>query len=127
MAGPPAIVHFAGGTPDDAVAYTQEMYRITFGENPYFTIPTMDFHGTPTGIDARLVVETGITPVINTGIAHKKAGHGLAGAGVVRAPLDAFVNALQYLSNSFTILLGVSLFSIFNTLPLEVFTLLYNI
>lgn len=102
MAGAPAIVRFVGGSPADAVAYTQEMYRITLGENPYFTIPTMDFRGTPTGMDARLIVETGITPVINTGIAHKNAGHGLAGAGVVRAPMEAFAGAVQYLYQYFS-------------------------
>jgi hypothetical protein len=73
------------------------MYHITLGENPNYTLPPLDFRGTPTGIDVRLVMETGIAPVINTGIAHKEAGHGLVGAGVVRAPLGIFEQALRWM------------------------------
>lgn len=97
MAGAPAIVRFVGGTPEDALAYTKEMYHITLGENSNYTLPPLDFRGTPTGIDVRLVMETGIAPVINTGIAHKEAGHGLVGAGVVRAPLGVFDQALRWM------------------------------
>lgn len=96
MAGAPAIVRFVGGTPADAIRYTEQMTRITLGKHPQFTIPTMDFRGTPAGIDARLVVESGIVPVINTGIAHQDPGYGLVGAGVVRAPFEAFVKAVEY-------------------------------
>jgi hypothetical protein len=96
MAGAPAIVRFVGGSPADAVRYTKEMAKITLGRHPQFTIPTMDFNGTPSGIDARLVVESGIVPVINTGIAHKDPGYGLVGAGVVKAPFEAFAKAIEY-------------------------------
>lgn len=97
MASAPAIVRFVGGTPADALRYTHEMYQITLGENPNYTIPALDFQGTPTGIDVRAVLETGIAPVINTGIAHKEPGHGLVGAGVVRAPFGAFLDALRHM------------------------------
>jgi hypothetical protein len=40
-------------------------------------------------------VETGITPVINTGIAHRKPGIGQIGAGLTEAPMDCFVQALE--------------------------------
>jgi len=96
MAGAPAIVRFVGGSPADAIRYTKEMTKITLGRHPQFTIPTMDFNGTPAGIDARLVVESGIVPVINTGIAHKDPGYGLVGAGVVKAPFEAFAKAIEY-------------------------------
>ena len=46
------------------------------------------------GIDARKVVETGITPVINTGIAHKVAGLGQIGAGTVHPPVECFEKAV---------------------------------
>lgn len=97
MAGAPAIVRFVGGSPADALAYTEEMYHITLGENFHYTLPPLNFRGTPTGIDVRLVMETAIAPVINTGIAHKEAGHGLVGAGVVRAPMDVFAQALRWM------------------------------
>ena len=94
MATAPAIVTFVGGTPKDAINATLEMYEITFTESKYFTMPVLDFRGTPTGIDLRKVVELGITPRINTGIAHKNAGVGQVGAGLVRPPLKIFEDAL---------------------------------
>ena len=94
MATAPAIVTFVGGTPRDAQNATLEMYEITFAESKFFTMPALDFRGTPTGIDIRKVVELGITPRINTGIAHKKAGVGQVGAGLVRPPLKVFEDAL---------------------------------
>lgn len=94
MASAPAIVTFVSGTPKDALNTTLEMYEITYTEHKYFTIPPLDFRGTPTGIDIRKVVETGITPRINTGIAHKDAGVGQVGAGLVRPPMTIFEQAL---------------------------------
>ncbi|MGE5074045.1 MAG: DUF1116 domain-containing protein [Anaerolineae bacterium] len=94
MATARAIVTFVGGSPKDALNATLEMYEITIAESKYFTIPALDFRGTPTGIDLRKVVELGITPRINTGIAHKQAGIGQVGAGLVRPPLKIFEDAL---------------------------------
>jgi hypothetical protein len=94
MASAPAIVTFVSGTPRDALNATLEMYEICFTEHKYFTIPPLDFRGTPTGIDIRKVVEKGITPRVNTGIAHKEAGVGQVGAGLVRPPMAMFEEAL---------------------------------
>lgn len=94
MAAAPAIVSFIGGKPKDAINATLEMYEITTGEHKSFTIPSLDFRGTPAGIDIRKVVETGITPRVNTGIAHKNAGVGQVGAGLVRPPMQIFEEAL---------------------------------
>ncbi len=94
MASAPAIVSFVSGTPKDAMNATLEMYEICYSEHKYFTIPPLDFRGSPTGIDIRKVVETGITPRVNTGIAHKDAGVGQVGAGLVRPPIEMFEQAL---------------------------------
>lgn len=94
MAAAPAIVSFVSGTPKLAVETTLEMYEITVTEHEHFRIPALDFRGTPTGIDLRKVVELGITPRINTGIAHKDAGVGQIGAGLVRPPRKVFEDAL---------------------------------
>lgn len=99
MGTAPAIVQFVGGTPQDAIAYTREMAHITLGSNNSFTLPPLNFGGTPTGIDARLVVDTGLAPVINTGIAHRAAGVGQVGAGITRAPLACFEQAVAYLGD----------------------------
>ncbi len=95
MAGAPAIVKFVGGVPQDAIDATLEMYDICETEHDTFLIPTLNFRGTPLGIDMRRVVETGIAPRLNTGIAHKDPGVGQVGAGLLRAPIECFVSAFQ--------------------------------
>lgn len=95
MATAPAIVTFISGTPQDALNATLEMYEICVGEHSAFTIPALDFRGTPVGVDIRKVVELGITPRINTGIAHQDAGVGQVGAGLVRPPMNVFEDALM--------------------------------
>jgi hypothetical protein len=99
MAAAPAIVQFIGGTPQDAIASTDEMTYITLGRNGALTLPTLSFAGTPAGIDARKVVDTGIAPIINTGIAHRTAGIGQIGAGITRAPLACFAQAIVALAD----------------------------
>jgi hypothetical protein len=98
MAAAPAIVKFVGGTPQLATATTLEMYEITFDEHEQFTIPALNFRGTPCGIDLRKVMETGILPQINTGIAHKDPGVGMVGAGILRAPEACFKQAYEVVS-----------------------------
>jgi Protein of unknown function (DUF1116) len=97
MAGAPAVVQFVGGTPADALRFTRLMYEITLGESAAYRLPTLDFRGTPTGIDVRLVAQTGILPQINTGMAHREAGIGQIGAGLVNPPRVCFESALQAL------------------------------
>ncbi len=101
MAAAPAIVRFVGGSPADAINFTRLMERITLARNSAYGLPSLGFSGTPTGIDARRVVETGIAPVINTGIAHKEAGVGQIGAGIARAPLACFELAVRALGEQF--------------------------
>nr|WP_255497015.1 MULTISPECIES: DUF1116 domain-containing protein [unclassified Mycolicibacterium] len=98
MAASPAIVQFVGGTPADATANSRRMLSITLGTNPAFTLPPLNFGGTPAGIDARLVVDSGVLPIINTGIAHRQAGVGQIGAGITTAPMDCFNEALAALA-----------------------------
>jgi len=100
MAAAPAIVKFVGGTPEDAVANTLAMRHITVGRNGAFTLPALNFGGTPAGIDVRKVVDTGILPVINTGIAHREAGVGQIGAGVTHAPMACFRQAVAALARA---------------------------
>ena len=105
MGAAPAVAGFVGaGAASEAGHYTRTMSEIAIAENPEWTIPSMDYLGVPTGIDIRLVVETGLAPTINTGIAHREPGVGQVGAGVVRAPMACFEKALLALAAS----LGVS-------------------
>jgi hypothetical protein len=99
MAASPAVTRFVGaGGMAEALAITEAMRDITAGEHPHFRIPTLDDRGTPVGIDVLRVVETGVTPLINTGIAGRRAGTGQVGAGVTRAPLECFTAALEALA-----------------------------
>jgi hypothetical protein len=96
MAASPAVANFVGvGGLAQARRYTEEMMEITVGRSPHLLLPTMEGLGVPTGIDVRRVVEIGIVPWINTGIAHRQAGVGQIGAGVAQAPLECFVQALE--------------------------------
>jgi hypothetical protein len=98
MATSPAVARFVGaGGFADAVAVTEEMSQICAGEHPHFRLPTLDDRGAPVGIDVLEVVRTGITPLINTGIAGRTPGTGQVGAGTVRAPLACFVAAVEAL------------------------------
>jgi hypothetical protein len=99
IAAAPAIVQFVGGSARDAVNYTMQMYEITAAENGVYQIPYLNFRGTPTGIDVVKVIEKNILPFIDTGVAHKKAGVGQVGAGVLSAPLEPFVKAYEGLAN----------------------------
>ena len=91
----PAVTRFVGtGGFNDAVETSNKMQKIVIANNPNFIIPNWNFKGAPLGIDAMKVVETGITPIINTGIANKKAGLGQIGAGTVNAPLKCFEKAI---------------------------------
>ncbi|MBP6016515.1 MAG: DUF1116 domain-containing protein [Candidatus Promineofilum sp.] len=94
MATAPAIVTFIGGSPELALNTTLAMYEITATEHTAFTIPALGFRGTPVGVDIRKVVELGVRPQINTGIAHKDAGIGQIGAGLVLPPMRVFEEAL---------------------------------
>lgn len=100
IAAAPAIVQFVGGEASDALRYTHEMYGITAGESRMYQIPALDFRGTPTGIDVRKVVEKNRVPVIDTGVAHKKAGVGQVGAGIVSAPMGPFQKAYNALAKA---------------------------
>jgi hypothetical protein len=94
MAAAPAIVKFVGGTAEDAWANSLTMGHIVLSESNIFQLPALNFRGAPSGIDVRNVVDTGIEPVINTGIAHREAGVGQIGAGLTRAPLACFEQAI---------------------------------
>jgi len=101
MATAPAVAGFVGGgSASEASQYTRAMYEITIGRNPDWTMPNLDYAGVPTGIDIRKVLHTGILPYINTGIAHREPGIGQVGAGIARAPLACFEQALVAVATS---------------------------
>ena len=100
MAAAPAIVKFVGGTAADALHHSLRMRAITLGANPSFTLPALDFAGVAAGIDACKVVDRGILPVINSGIAHREPGVGQIGAGITTAPMACFGAAVKELART---------------------------
>ncbi len=94
IGGAPGILSLVGGTPEQALEYSREMRKITVSTHPSYRLPALGFVGTSIGIDIRKVVQTGITPIIDTAIAHKDPGYPKIGAGLVRAPLECFKQAL---------------------------------
>lgn len=98
LAASPALVQLVGGTVGEAIAYSREMQEIAVARNPALSLPNLDFAGAPCGIDLRKVVDTGIRPVLTTGIAHRQAGIGQIGAGIVRTPMACYSQALLALA-----------------------------
>ncbi len=94
IGGAPGILSLVGGTPDEALAYSREMKKITVAVHPTYRMPALGFVGTSIGIDIRKVIQTNIAPIIDTAIAHKDPGYPIIGAGLVRPPMDCFKQAL---------------------------------
>ncbi len=94
-AAAPAVVQVVGGSPSVAADYTREMGEICLAKDGSLSIPFMNFEGIPRAIDLRKVIDTGILPFINTGVAHRKPGYGTVGFGVLRAPMECFTKALR--------------------------------
>jgi hypothetical protein len=94
-----SLQEYQGGSPDIMIERNLEMYRITYGENPDYRIPLFAFRGTPTAVDARKVLATGILPVMDVGLAGKDGGQ--IGAGVIRAPRECFESALAAHADAF--------------------------
>jgi hypothetical protein len=99
LAASPALLQLVGGRVSEALAYSREMHDITVARNPGLSLPALDFAGAPCGIDIRKVVDNGIRPVLTTGIAHRQAGVGQIGAGIVRAPMACFTQAVLALAH----------------------------
>jgi hypothetical protein len=95
QAAAPALQGYQGGSATAMVERNLAMYDICVGENTTFRLPYLDYRGTPTGIDVRKVVATGIRPVIDAGIGGRDGGQ--IGAGVVRAPMACFTAAAEAL------------------------------
>jgi hypothetical protein len=94
LAGAPGILTLVGGTSEEALAYTREMRKITTALHPTYRMPALGFAGTSVGIDIRKVVQSNLAPIIDTAIAHKDPGYPIIGAGLVRAPMECFKQAL---------------------------------
>jgi hypothetical protein len=99
-AASPAVASFLGGTMAGAVAASQAIDSICLGRSDRLKLALMDFQGSPVGVDVRRAVELEITPAINTGILHATEGVGQVGAGIARAPLDCFRQALLALDET---------------------------
>lgn len=97
LSASPAITSFVGGDPRRVSEHVAEMRRICAGTSSRFLLPFEGFLGSPMGIDVHRVARTGIAPIANTGLAHRRPGVGQVGAGLTRLPLEPFVEASRLL------------------------------
>lgn len=91
----PSISSFVGGTMQHSRQSMATMRTICAGTNPAFAPGAVDFTPAPLGVDIRKVVQLGLGPIIDTGVLHKASGVGQIGTGIARAPLSAFVQAVE--------------------------------
>lgn len=94
-----SLQEYQGGSPEVMIERNREMYAITHGENGTYRIPHFGFRGTPTGIDARKVLDTDVLPVMDVGLAGRDGGQ--IGAGVIRAPRECFADAMAAHAEAF--------------------------
>jgi hypothetical protein len=92
-----ALQAYQGGSPAAMAELNESMYRITVAEHPEFRIPYFGYRGTPVGIDVFKVLETGILPAIDGGLAGRNGGQ--IGAGILRAPIECFERAARAFSD----------------------------
>ncbi len=95
LAAAPAITGFVGGTVEEALRTSRDMARISLARHEAYRLPALGGVGAPVGIDVRAVLDTGIAPVVTTGISHREPGIGQIGAGLTHAPLECFRKALS--------------------------------
>jgi hypothetical protein len=99
LAGAPALHPTVGcGGLRQAQALQAELREIVAGDSPFFLTSPADGLGTPFGIDVHRVAASNVTPLITTGIAHRQAGVGQVGIGLVRAPRACFAAAADALA-----------------------------
>jgi hypothetical protein len=92
------LQEYQGGSADKMVEANLAMYDITLAEHPELKIPYLGFRGVPSGIEIHRVVETGITPIMDIGVAGKAGGQ--IGAGSFRAPMECFQHAVAAYSEA---------------------------
>ncbi len=97
MTAAPAIMSFVGGTATQARDHVEEMRGICAGTSSRFLIPVEEHRGTPIGIDVHKVRASGVSPIINNGMAHRLPGRGRVGAGITRVPIEPFIAASEAL------------------------------
>ena len=95
----PAFAPMIGASLDDGMRFARNAYALTVGEHPYYKVPALGFRGIPIGLDARRVVRTGVRPVIDIMMGHRKPGVGMVGMGIVSPPMQCFEDAVNALDN----------------------------
>ena len=87
------LQRYQGGSAEAMVERNLELYGITVGENTHYHIPYLGYRGSPTGIDVFRVLDTGVLPAMDIGVAGRDGGQ--IGAGIVRAPMECFERAAE--------------------------------
>lgn len=90
-----ALAYNVGCSPEEAVEITKRNLTLMSGTHPHIKVPAFGYNGAPVGLDIRRVISSSYSPVINTGITHKEAGHSVVARGLVKTPLQCFQGAFD--------------------------------
>lgn len=91
-AAAPAVMRAQNLTMQDGIERTTKIGEITLAFHKYYLVPSLDYQGTPLGIDICKVLKTGIQPVVHGGMI-SRSGKRL-GAGVAHVPMLCFEKAI---------------------------------
>ncbi|MBV9424020.1 MAG: DUF1116 domain-containing protein [Solirubrobacterales bacterium] len=91
----PALWPLLGVDQREAVRIHERAAQIAIAEHPRYVVPALGDRGAPVGVDLMLVVETGISPVIDIVMLHREAGRGMIGFGLTSPPMGCFEQAAE--------------------------------
>ncbi len=97
LAAAPALWPVVGVDEARAREIFSDAQRIALGEHADYRVPLLGDAAAPAGVDARLVVATGIRPVIDIVMVHPQRGRGAVGFGLTSPPLACFEQAVAAL------------------------------
>lgn len=100
LAAAPALWPVVGVTEQRARGILDDARRIAVGEHADYRVPLAGNAAAPAGVDARLVLATGIRPVIDIVMVHRELGRGAVGFGLTSPPLACFEQAVAVLDGS---------------------------
>jgi hypothetical protein len=97
LSASPLAAPSVGLTVEESPAIMERLWKIAAAEHPLLRLYEPAPIPAILGVDARVVVETGIRPPVHTGIAHREPGVGQIGGGVTHPPFEAFIEAIATL------------------------------
>lgn len=93
LAAAPEVASYLGCSQAELLRRTRAAWASTVAVHRSLTLPLEGDPGAPLGLDVSLALVSPVAPVIDAGIAHRRAGIGQIGAGVAEIPRACFQSA----------------------------------